>query len=1003
MKRILLAGLLLSLSSISVFSQEIEAKENSDQLFYLATEQYNEKEYPSCYRTIETWFEKSENPVLLEEASFLRAAASYELNKKETSILLIQFLEKYPVSPHAAKAYYLLGCSALNAGEYKDAIDFFYRCPEEELTQKEVVDYQFRYAYASLQLNDFETARRLFGILMNGSSRYVGSATYFYAYMDYAEGKMKEAMSGFNKIAKHAQYKDAVPYFNLQLLYIEGSLDEMLKQADELITKKPTNVQKTELIRLMGAAWFDKKDYLQSQKYYQEYLTFNPKPLRSDLYRIGVNYYTQKKYDTAISYLTKVTDPSDALSQSAIYHLGLCYLKQNKNDMARMSFEQASLTDFDKGTKEKALYNFALLCYETSFSPFNEQVKAFQRILTEFPNSQFADEVNGYLVEVFLSSKEYEQSLSVIQKITKPNDKLLQTKSKLLFLLGVKRYNNSLYKNASDLFTQSIELSEKLSISTAEAYFWRGESKFRLNQLNAAIVDYKHFTTNPEALTMKAYPFSLYNLGYCYFNMGKYTDARIYFEKYVMLPGIKNAKTYPDALNRIGDCYFQAKNYIKAEKAYQDADLNSTPGSDYAIYQKAFCLGLRKQYNTKIDLLKNFGIRFPNSDYADDALFETGRTNIQIQKPDQAIAAFTKLMKDFKKSPLSRKAGIQIALLYFNQGKKDNAIAAYKNVIEQYPGSEEAQVALGDLKTIYVNNNAVGEFIDYTKNLGNVANIEAGEQDSLSFSAAERLLIDGKNEEAIQSFQSYLNNFPSGLFKTDSHYHLGQLLLMSGKKDEALEHLDFVTKQTGHKFQAESAELTAETYYADKDYEKALSCYQMMEKLSSDRSTRITAKLGKVRCYYFDNQGKESIEAANKLIAEPDLSTDFLREARYYRAMSLLADNQKDKAKSDFESLSVEAQTAFGAEARYRLADYYFSKGSYKESEKIIQNFIKEGSSQSYWLARSFVLLADLYVQRKDDFQAKQYLLSLKENYKAENDIQEMISTRLSAIAKRSR
>jgi len=1003
MKRIILAGFLLSLSATAAFSQKTEIREDPDQLFYLATEQYREKAYPSCYRTIESWFGKSENPALLEEAAFLRAAAAYELNKRETSILLIQFLEKYPTSSHAAKAYYFLGCSALNAGQFQDALDFLKNCPEEELTAEEKVDYQFRFAYISLQLGDFATARKLFGELADGESRYVGSATYFYAYMDYSEGRMKEAMAGFNKIANHAQYKDAVPYFNLQLLYIEGRYDEMLELADQLIAKKPTAVQKAELVRLMGAAWFDKKDYRKSQTYYQEYLALNPTMLRSDLYRIGVNYYTQKTYPTAIDYLSKVTEPSDALSQSATYHLGLCYLKQDKNDMARMSFEQASLADFDKGTKEKALYNYALLCYETSFSPFNEQVKAFQRILTEFPKSEFADKVKGYLVEVLLASKEYEHSLSVIQSIANPGRNLLETKSQLLFLLGVERYNNARYQDAADLFSQSIDAYEGLGLSAAESYFWRGEARYRLDQLSAASLDYKRFADSKGASKMKAYPIASYNLGYCFFNTKKYTEARTWFEKYTAQTAVRQDANYPDALNRIGDCYFQAKDYVKAEKFYQNADLSSTPGNDYAIYQKAFCLGLRKQYKEKIELLGKFGTRFPQSDYADDALFETGRTYILIQKPDQAIASFNQLMSNFGESPLSRKAGIQIALLYFNQGKKDDAIAAYKKVIEEYPGSEEAQVALSDLKMIYVNNNAVTDYISYTKSLGNVTGIETGEQDSLSFMAAEHLLMGGKNAAAIQSLKSYLNDFPSGAFTTESHYHLGRLLLIDGKKDEAMEHLDIVARQDGHKYQAESAELTADTYYAGKDFTKALSAYELMEKLSSDRAARIASRIGKLRCLHFLEQDKETIAAANLLTGEQNVSADLLREARYYRAMALLATDQKDKAKADLELLSPDAQTPFGAEARFRLAEYYFNQGSAKESEKIIQNFIKEGTSQSYWLAKSFVLLADIHIQRKDDFQAKQYLLSLKENYKADNDIQEMISTRLTAIAKRSK
>jgi len=1003
MKRIILAGLFLSLSSTAAFSQKIEAKEDPDQLFYLATEQFRENEFPSCYRTIETWFEKSENPTLLEEASFLRASAAYELNKRETSVLLIQFLENYPGSPHAPKAYYLLGCSALNAGAYKDAMDFFSHCPESELSKNEKMDYQFRMAYASLQLNNFETARKLFRGLMDGDNRYVGSATYFYSYMDYAEGNMKEAMIGFNKIANHAQYKDAVPYFKLQMLYLEGKLDEMLQKAGELMEKNPTTEQKTELVRLMGAAWFDKKDFRQSQTYYMQYLALNPKILRSDLYRIGVNYYSQGKYDTSIEYLSKVTEPSDALTQSATYHLGLCYLKQGKKDMARISFQQASLTNFDQPTKEKALYNFALICYDTSFSPFNEQVKAFQRLLTEFPKSQFTENVYSYLADVLLSSKEYEYSLSVIQKIANPDKKLLQAKGQLHFLLGVDKFNNNQFQEATDNFSRSIDVYEGLAQPASEGYFWRGEARYQLKQLDAAILDYKRFASSKDATKMSEYPIVSYNLGYCFFNSQKYAEARTWFEKYTAQASIKKDKGYPDALNRIADCYFQEKNYIKAEKFYQNADVNSKDGNDYAVYQKAFCLGLRKKYSEKIELLKNFATRFPQSDYTDDAMFETGRTYVQLQKPEQAIASFNDLMKAYGSSPLARKAGIQIALQYFNQDKHDKAITAYQKVIEQYPGSEEAQVALSDLKMIYINKNAVEDYVAYAKTLGNVAGLQAGEQDSLTYIAADHLLTNNEPQNAEKSFQAYLEAYPTGAFCTESHYQMGRLLLDDGKKEEALGHFEFVAKQSGHKFQADAIAQSAMLYYDKKDYDKALATYEQMETLAPDRNTRITARLGILRCKYSKDDTKEAITQATALLKEQSLNADMMREIRYYRALSMIASGQKDKAKADLEVLSVEAQTAYGAEARYRLADYYYGKNNLTEAEKIIQKFIKEGTSQSYWLARCFVLLADIHIQNKDDFQAKQYLLSLKENYTEDNDIQEMISTRLSAIAKRSR
>jgi len=958
MKRIILAVFFLSLSYNALFSQGIRAKEDPENLFYLATEQFQEKEFPSCYRTIETWIEKSDNSANLEEAYFLRAASAYELNKRETSILLIQFLEKYPSSPFSSKAYYLLGCSALNARQYKDASDFFQHCSASDFSPKELNDYRFRFAYVSLLLGDNETARKLFGEIMEGESRYVGSATYFSAYMDYTEGKMKDAMNKFNKISDHSQYKNAVPYFNLQLLYIDGQFDKMIDQAEQLFTKDPTSEEKIELNRLMGAAFFEKKDYKLSQKYYQDYLSLNPKVRRPDLYRIGVNNYILKNYDTAIGYLTKVTESYDAISQSSTYHIGLCYLEQDKKDMARASFLQASLSDFDKPTKEKALYNYALICYKTTFLPYKEQVDVFERFLNEFSDSESAGKVDGYLADLFLSSTDYENSLAELQKIAHPNQRLLQAKSQILFLLGTDRYNNKLYKEASDFFTQSIDLENSLSLSAAESYFWRGEAYYQLNQLSAASESFMDFINSPEASKMNAYPIVLYDQGYCFFNLKKYTEALKWFEKYTALVKIKREKTYADALNRMGDSYFQALDYTKALKCYQNADLNSSGGNDYATYQKSLISGLRKDYNSKITILNNFETRFPKSDYRDDALFEMGRTYILLQKPDKAIATLNHLMDSFKESPLSPKAGLQIALLYDGQGENENAIATYKKVLENYPETQEAHEA-----SIALNGQ-----ISYEKK-------DASETDDTKTNDVETNVVDA--------------------IETDTE-----------KQDSASSNTsDYFTLEVNNKKDSNTDPmlLLAETAYTDKDYSKALTNYKKLETLSTDNSTRIKAETGKMRCLYYLKKYKEAIATADLLISDSDLSKDLLRESMYYRAMALLSTGQKDKAKADFESLSAEGQTAYGAEARYRLADYYFNQANLKESEKAIQDLINEGTPQSYWLARCYILLADIKIQQKKDLQAKQYLLSLKENYKTVDDIQGMISTRLNAIAKRSK
>ncbi len=64
-------------------------------------------------------------------------------------------------------------------------------------------------------------------------------------------------------------------------------------------------------------------------------------------------------------------------------------------------------------------------------------------------------------------------------------------------------------------------------------------------------------------------------------------------------------------------------------------------------------------------------------------------------------------------------------------------------------------------------------------------------------------------------------------------------------------------------------------------------------------------------------------------------------------------------------------------------------------------DFASMNTQQQYWLARSFVLLADINIQRGDLFQAKQYLLSLQSNYRVQDDVQTLIQNRLKQIQER--
>ena len=72
------------------------------------------------------------------------------------------------------------------------------------------------------------------------------------------------------------------------------------------------------------------------------------------------------------------------------------------------------------------------------------------------------------------------------------------------------------------------------------------------------------------------------------------------------------------------------------------------------------------------------------------------------------------------------------------------------------------------------------------------------------------------------------------------------------------------------------------------------------------------------------------------------------------------------------------------------------------EGQSTLKTLLYDTEQSSYYLHPENHLLADIYVARGDDFQAQQYLLSLQQNYRVNDDIQTLCADRMDQIVARS-
>ena len=932
------------------------------------------------------------------DKEYARVCKEYELRSENSLELLEAYLKQYPDSRHANRIEAMMASVYFEEGKYPEAIALYRSCNLDALPDKERDEAALKLATSYLKLGNLEEAKVWFTLLKEVSKTHQADAVYNLGYIDYVEGRYDAALKTFTSLKNDDVYDTLVPYYIGEIHLTRGEYKQADEVASDYLRHFAGHKDEAEMNRIQGEARSAMKDYLNAIASLEAYVNAVPQPQRKAMYELGMSYYHTGAYSKATEMLGRTTMEQDALAQNANLHMGLAYLQLKERNQARMAFEQASVADHDLAVKEQALYNYALCIHETSYSPFAESVTVFERFLNEFPASRYRERVNDYLVETYMNTRSYDAALKSIAKISKPGPRIMEAKQKILFRLGTQAFANARFEEALQYFNRSLEVGQYNFATQADASYWRGEAYYRLKNYKAAGQDFRKYLELTKNKRSPEYGLALYNLGYTDFNQKNYQGALNWFGRFVNESVHDNKQVLADAYNRMGDCNFYARKFDDARRSYDKAEQVDPSLGDYSLYQEGFVKGLQRDYTGKIQSLNQLITNYPQSQYIDDALYEQGRAFVQLDDNANAIERFQALVKTFPQSNMARRAANEIGLLYYQDDKYPEAIAAYKEVIKNYPGSEEARLAQRDLKSIYIDLNKVDEYADFASTIPGGANFDVNERDSLTYVAAERVYMRGEMTEARNSFMKYLQTFPEGAFSLNANYYIGLIDYNQQNYESASAHLNKVLEYPDNKYSEEAMMMSAEMAYLAKDYARSLELYKLLKDRASTPERRQLAATGMLRSAAMTDNKEEVILAATAVLSDAKVAPELENEARHYRAKALVDVNQLSHAVEDWQVLAQDTRNVYGAEAKYQLAQYLFNAGKTAEAEKEVLNYLEVSTPLAYWLARSFVLLSDIYAKLDRKLEARQYLLSLKQNYQADDDIAGMIESRLEKL-----
>lgn len=963
------------------------AYDNFFTYFKQAQELYAKEKYVAAQELFQKAADRAENFQIVEKekANYYIILCSIELFHENTEQLADKFLVNHPESPYLNTVAFRTALFDFEKKKYKPALQYFSKVNKEELSDEENAEYYFKTGYSWFMLDSLDKARKAFYEIKDIDTRYTPAANYYYAHIAYTQKNYETAIAGFNKLSDDEVFGPLVPYYISQCYYFQGKYDQLLSYAPALIDSV-VETRQPEMAKMIGDAYYRKEMFKEAVPYYERYFKTGKDFKPEDYFQAGFSYFELDEISLAIPMLEKASIGKSAMSQHANYILGDCYIVKKEKDRAQMAFAAASEMDFSPQIKEDALFNYAVLSYELSNSPFNSSIKALNEYIKLYPDSRRSEEAYRYLLTACMNTKNYQEAISYLEKIKTKDKNIKKAYQRAAFFRGLELFNNLQFNEAKNLFETSLRNSDIDPFIAARTYYWLGETHYRNGNIDEALENYLLFSASRDAVNTPEFNQIDYNIAYCRFNQKHYAPAAEGFNTFLTKQKNKKTKMVADAYNRLGDCSFTAMRYKEAIDLYDKAIEIGLSEIDYSMFQKAFALGLTGDHRKKVSILDELISKYPESPYCDDATYESGRAYMALQQPEQAAKAFNRLNNDYPSSSFVKKSILQLGLIDYNAGKNTAAIEKYKKVVSQYPNTNEARSALMGIKNIYVEMNDVDSYLAYAEGLGSIANVSIAEKDSLMYYAAEGPYTLGDCKKALQNFNKYLETYPKGNFVINAWFYKADCHRKSQEMAEAFDAYNQVISRPTNDF-TELALVAASRINMDKkEYYAALENFNYLDSVAEINENIIYSRLGIMMAYYNLSQYTDAIEASQRLQKTTGISQEVERTAIYVQSKSLLAINDHQQAIEILKKLAHDVKNAEGSEAKFLLAKTYYEQKQSAKAEKEIFSFVDMNSPHQYWVAKAFILLAQIYYDKKDIFQASSTLQSVIANYNVKDD-----------------
>ncbi len=994
-KKIYGIGVALSLMSASAAFGQQTAWQDLNRAYKSGLELFERGKFSSAaeqFKRVENLRTKSslqidetEELTLIEEnVRFYQAVCALELEDTNAEAQLLKYIKDFPVSANSKAAYFQIGRVYYAKKDYPTAIEWFTKIDANNLAGAEGQEYRFKLGYSYFMTHNYKDAKPLFDRLKDEKSQYQEASIYYYAYLCYLDSEFKTALHEFERLNGSKTFENSYPYYITALYFLDKRYDDVLSYALPILkTTKQEN--ETDMYRIIGATYFIKGDLDKSKEYYDKFQALDQGKTQNnqDSYQIGYIAYRLKDYPKAIEELEKLSEP-DAYYQSAMITLGDAFLKTGNKQSARNAFFRASKLDFDPQLQEEGLFNYAKLSYELEFHQV--ALDAIQEYIDTYKSNKRKEEANTLLAEILLSTKNYRAAVDVLENFPRTSPEAKAAYQKVTYYRGLEYYNERAFENAISMFLRSEENRYDEEIY-ALATYWKAEAMYEVRKYKEATLAFNKFLQLPAARKTDVYHYANYALAYAAFRNDNYNTAANYFERFLAGGGKDGIElnTRNDAMARLADSYFASKNYGKALTYYDRLISSNAQSQDYALFQRGIIQGLQGNNDAKIATLNSVITKYPNSNYADDVAFEIPYTYFLMHEYDKAIAGLKVMVEKYPRSSYVPRALLTIGLVQYNQDNNEAALATFQRVVNQYATTDEARQAIRSIENIYLDNNDATGYIRYATST-NIANLSTAEQDAHTFGIARNLFERGNWQGTVEAVNAYFDKFPKPINEKFARFIRAESNANLRNDKEALHDFNIIMNDWTSAYTEQTLMSVSKLHLRNKAYNEAVQVLKKLELTTEYKANYGFAINNLLVSYYNMGDYVETLNYANILKAYEKASEEEIALAHLYAAKAYLATNKAADATKELNLAALKSKTQTGAEGRYLVAEQQLKAKQYDKAIESAFDIANTFSSYDYWVAKGFILMSDAYAGKGDKFQAKATLESIIDNYDNKED-----------------